>query len=876
MNLKLNKQSLRLEKQKSYKLLDEQESKKSQLTKKTKSKKLIHDDTHRSLNFVSLGKENTLNDKSNNNKFQHSNLKSCSILLKQCDLIMSKKQENVVKLKPCSIKLSRLRVNSLPETIHNNLKRKSEEKFINNFKRQRIENEENDEKKSNTISQSINDESYDEIVNKSKKKSIKNVEKKKRRSAIIFENLIRNSIGAKENIKKLRKVQTPPKIDSPIEIKSPIILKECSVNLTRINSPSISFTNNFFSSTPFIKKNINLHKQSLPLNLEISNITSPIVTQNIPSTPDKKLITSNQFKEPSSIPLKNINKSKTVNFQNDLSENFQDNTENWNNSSDYSAIEWETINESELSKEPSLQRKFRLLPPNDKTKANLTKNSSSITDTSFSINDTKNKKTLINKSLEVSLERCHVGTKRFLNKSPEYEKSMSLCFDDTKSQDDNLNSSLEITTDSKDLKKFSSVSVKLTKLEYPESYNNSSILNQSDLKGFERKLELSLKKLSPMTSIPTSIVYSIAVEDSRNDISLINDTNKKKGKSLEFENSSLRRCLNYDEEPEIQNINNNVSPIKKDKTLNDTNESNSEISIIESSLKEDDEVKRKSHLEVSVILSPLKMEKSQYFQKKETSNQIIENSTIDSGNSFESTSAIKNTQEFVLDNNNSSLKVSQDSGQVNDSLTKSSQDSMNDDSLLTKKGQYEKYVKPFKQYQINSQEEIMDAETVIYDKNDKNNIVTKAVNTSEINSKESLKQLKDSVKITQRRKKYQNWGWRLSDISENESRNFNENEIINDDDEVIPKEAEKNANISSISNNSLIEQSQPEQHLFLKPGKSWARSLSILNNIHSQTDVDRFSVGKGKKWRHSVISILDMQNKGNIKFKYSFISLYYN
>lgn len=59
---------------------------------------------------------------------------------------------------------------------------------------------------------------------------------------------------------------------------------------------------------------------------------------------------------------------------------------------------------------------------------------------------------------------------------------------------------------------------------------------------------------------------------------------------------------------------------------------------------------------------------------------------------------------------------------------------------------------------------------------------------------------------------------------------------------------------------------QTEKSIFLKPGKYWARSLSILNNINDESELDKLSIGKGKKWRHSVKNILDMQKQGNFLY----------
>lgn len=53
----------------------------------------------------------------------------------------------------------------------------------------------------------------------------------------------------------------------------------------------------------------------------------------------------------------------------------------------------------------------------------------------------------------------------------------------------------------------------------------------------------------------------------------------------------------------------------------------------------------------------------------------------------------------------------------------------------------------------------------------------------------------------------------------------------------------------------------PEKFIYLKPGKCWTRSLSILHNFPNGLNLNEMSVKKGKKWRHSVQDILDMQKK---------------
>ncbi|XP_026830543.1 uncharacterized protein LOC105286357 isoform X3 [Ooceraea biroi] len=58
---------------------------------------------------------------------------------------------------------------------------------------------------------------------------------------------------------------------------------------------------------------------------------------------------------------------------------------------------------------------------------------------------------------------------------------------------------------------------------------------------------------------------------------------------------------------------------------------------------------------------------------------------------------------------------------------------------------------------------------------------------------------------------------------------------------------------------------QIEKSIFLKPGKSWTRSLSILNNINDECNLDKLSLGKGRKWRNSVRDLLDMQKQGIVQ-----------
>lgn len=149
-----------------------------------------------------------------------------------------------------------------------------------------------------------------------------------------------------------------------------------------------------------------------------------------------------------------------------------------------------------------------------------------------------------------------------------------------------------------------------------------------------------------------------------------------------------------------------------------------------------------------------------------------------------------------------------------------------------------------------------------------------------------LTRLQDPIRIG-RRIRYPKWHLSMSNISNslnNEATQSN-NEIFryvttdkvsNIQSTAYNSEHSKNIINSSLDHSSFNGMTQPhndinkeiEKSVFLKPGKYWARSLSILNNINDRSNLEKLSIGKGKKWRHSVRDILDMQKQGNF--------LYYN
>ncbi|XP_076231333.1 haspin [Calliopsis andreniformis] len=131
-----------------------------------------------------------------------------------------------------------------------------------------------------------------------------------------------------------------------------------------------------------------------------------------------------------------------------------------------------------------------------------------------------------------------------------------------------------------------------------------------------------------------------------------------------------------------------------------------------------------------------------------------------------------------------------------------------------------------------------------------------------------LNQLQDPVRITRKRKQYCKWELDLISISEDH--------IESKKDQVYSETTSKSIKtklprktlqpLETITENPINNRSNKiENVLYLKPGKSWARSLSILNNLKYESNLERLSVGKGRKWRFSVQDILNMQKQGVIQ-----------
>lgn len=154
-----------------------------------------------------------------------------------------------------------------------------------------------------------------------------------------------------------------------------------------------------------------------------------------------------------------------------------------------------------------------------------------------------------------------------------------------------------------------------------------------------------------------------------------------------------------------------------------------------------------------------------------------------------------------------------------------------------------------------------------------------------VNIHELLTKLQDPIRIT-RRMRYSKWYPNVSRTSKSliNRSTLSNNKVLDyiavDDVPNFPSTAnnlEYSANVinSSVDYSKLHDEAiqqrdsndinmQLQRSVFLKPGKCWTRSLSILSNVNPESDLDKLCIGKGKKWRHSVRDILDMQKQGNI------------
>ncbi|XP_076296863.1 haspin [Lasioglossum baleicum] len=129
-------------------------------------------------------------------------------------------------------------------------------------------------------------------------------------------------------------------------------------------------------------------------------------------------------------------------------------------------------------------------------------------------------------------------------------------------------------------------------------------------------------------------------------------------------------------------------------------------------------------------------------------------------------------------------------------------------------------------------------------------------------------QLQDPFRITRRRKQYRKWELDLDNISEDVTNSFrlkrtrlSEKRVTDTRRTNLSRKTLKS--LENIQETSILNISaQIERPIYLKPGKSWTRSLSILNNIPSESNLDKLSIGKGKQWRQSVIDVFNMQKEG--------------
>lgn len=239
--------------------------------------------------------------------------------------------------------------------------------------------------------------------------------------------------------------------------------------------------------------------------------------------------------------------------------------------------------------------------------------------------------------------------------------------------------------------------------------------------------------------------------------------------------------------------------------------------------------------------------------------------------------------ESTMKNSEKSMECSVNTTEINENL--STKINKTDCSLISE---------TFQNLSIEKDEEMVTMET------DDDNIIIeekkiscspkKSVNfvtDTEIISRKSLKlpepyilltRLNDPVRISSRRRDYsRSKKFQLSAISEGVNKdngdlskeNLKTDKIdeINEDENVNGLVPIQEQNGSTQEDESLkeidddfIDPNNDSTVLYLKPGKQWTRSLSILNQFNNNHNIDMIIPGKGKKWRQSVMDVRNMQH----------------
>ncbi|XP_014209661.2 uncharacterized protein LOC106640222, partial [Copidosoma floridanum] len=141
---------------------------------------------------------------------------------------------------------------------------------------------------------------------------------------------------------------------------------------------------------------------------------------------------------------------------------------------------------------------------------------------------------------------------------------------------------------------------------------------------------------------------------------------------------------------------------------------------------------------------------------------------------------------------------------------------------------------------------------------------------SELELRANLLKMKGFVKVTQRRVVRKRLDKSLEAIAENVAEpsfgDTNESKTsriksLGTKISVTNKHSDEKALTNDEYDNNI--KSLENRAVFLKSGKSWARSLSIINNFHNKQHLDELAIGRGKSWTQSIQTILNMQPDGN-------------
>lgn len=477
--------------------------------------------------------------------------------------------------------------------------------------------------------------------------------------------------------------------------------------------------------------------------------------------------------------------------------------------------------------------------------------------------------------------------------SNEYDTSFG---EFTEKNDNQQNSSKYLINEEVQKSDINSPEIKDSKVENPQhnspELDLKEITNQTDSLNVENETLISAGETIVQTEKPVNEVKNFENNDEskllcNNEEQVANKiNNSKENRTLETNVKSNNILLPADSELDSQNPNDSSAISKKtdeseSKNLLDgklfniqnnidgfeTVETNENI--FESDLEKEGTTENVIQNETSVkefdIEKIIKKTCPKYVQirvKKLDDNYVIDTSPILSKRTFKKSVSIKKNTKNIKKNrtqteqsriykyeSNKKKQISKDNKKVSSFKIPSIS---NENS---EKANYKYLASDFKIVKVFiTKQDVENAENFLKSQQKK----LKYLNSEKINKKSTEKKfaldakLNDPVKVTMRRNVYKKWDRPLAAIAEG--------------DQTANADKAEGIYRENFGENETSPESRQSKPIFLKPGKSWARSLSIINHFQNNQNLEELAVGRGQNWRKSVQTILNMQSEGIILF----------